>query len=87
MYSLATGACLHSRRWHEEAVSSLATRAGDGGETLVASAGRDGLVKLYTVAGDGLRCVFVSENLTSATPDTSIHFRPIYCVQLLGERD
>lgn len=82
VYSLTTGLNLQSNRWHEEAVSSLSCRLTPAG-VLVASAGRDGLVKLYSLVEDKLICNFVSENLTTASPETSIHLRSIYSVQIL----
>jgi len=82
VYSLTTGLSLHSNLWHEEAVTSLSSRLTPEA-LLVASAGKDGLVKLYSLVDDKLLCKFVSENLTTVNPETSIHMRPIYSVLIL----
>jgi len=82
VYSLTTGLNLHFNRWHEEAVSSISCRL-TAEAVLVASAGRDGVVKLYSLEDNKLVCKFVSENLTTFNPETSIHLRPIYSVQIL----
>ena len=86
---------LLSERVHEESITGLASRKvnnhhglhdGGGKMVVVASGGRDGVVKVHRVEEDGKRlaCLYVSEEVRS-NPGVSVNPRPVSCIQLSGE--
>eukprot|EP00092_Neocalanus_flemingeri_P044047 GFUD01048708.1.p1 GENE.GFUD01048708.1~~GFUD01048708.1.p1 ORF type:complete len:615 (+),score=153.97 GFUD01048708.1:56-1900(+) len=79
LYDMATGLCPFSQRVHEDAVTALCVKQGE--QPALLSGGEDGIIKLFSLEEDTLRCLFVSENV-KADPDTSVHNRPVYSITI-----
>jgi len=76
MYNLYSSRQVCSQSLHDEAVTALSI-CETGDIVMMASGSSDGIIKVFQVLEDKLRCMYVSENLCTVSTDTSLHIRPV----------
>jgi len=76
MYDLYSGKQVYSQSMHQDAVTALSVCEKED-KIMLASGSEDGIIKVFEVLGDKLRCLYVSENVCAVNTDTSLHIRPV----------